>query len=409
MDRIGPPVKAAWFLLLLAFGAVASADAPHINGKLDKLGPYPVLRVWGSPEEMGFAQGYLKAKEIVEIISPAAGGDPRALAIMDQAKHQLLSRISIPNDLRRELEAMYKGIVARLGDQATLKPLDRQLSVDDLILYNAIDLLRAFGCSGFTVWGDKAGKWGVITTRNFDFSLRGKLDVDTQMILVRTPKDGGHAVATITLPGHIGAFSGINDEGVCTFMHDGTGGRTMAISHAVTPMALTLTELLEEVDAASAHARAATMLDSGGAYPFSYMVRVVSPVADGTPPSPEWVFRVDPSGVSRNPIGDHTCITTNHYLEPDLKPAAEADSWSLTRYKRLDQRLSSAMDPAAAWAAQRAVASSDENYPTAHTIIVYPERKRIDVAFATWNGRAVPAPESQPTTITFDQLFTKSP
>ena len=393
-------------VLFIGLGGRCVAEAPRVQGQWERIGPFPILRVWGTPQEMGFAHGYLLAEQIYAYTCPRLDADgPDAIARFEGLRRQLLSRIKIDEHTRMELGAIVEGVVARLGDEAFVEPLDRHLSIDDLIVHNAGDLLRAFGCSGFTVWGEKAGKWDVITTRNFDYPVPGKPGIDTQMILVRNPSGDRAAVATVTWPGYIGAFTGVNEHGVCTFMHDGTGGRNNEVEAPVAPVALTLTTLLETSGAASAHSKAAALMQSGGAYPFSYMIRVVSPVADGEPASPEWVFRVDPSGVSRNPVGTQKCITTNHYLESNLQPVPGANDWSLTRYQRLENRLTATVDPEYAWAAQASVASSDQGFPTAHTIVVYPTKRRIDVGFATWDGNVVPATESKSTTIMFDELF----
>lgn len=386
--------------------SAATAAPPKVNGNEERIGPYPILRVWGAPQEMGFAHGYLLAEQILKVVGPVLDtDDPETIARYDGMLRQLLRYIKIDQRTRSELEAMLQGIEAKLGDRAILDPFDRRITLDDLILHNAGDLLRAFGCSGFTVWGPKAGDWEVITTRNFDYPVPGKMGVNAQMILVRKPDQGRHAVASITWPGYIGAFTGVNDAGVCAFMHDGTGGRSSEVSQPVTPIAITLTSILEQSDAVTGHQRAAKAIESVGSFPFSYMIRVVSPVSDGDPPSPEWVFRVDPSGVSRNPTGKLMCITTNHYLQENLSPVDGANDWSLTRYTRLGKRLESTLDPSSAWAAQGSVASSDQGFPTAQTLIVYPTKRRLDIALATWNGKVIPATESKPTTITFDELF----
>ena len=74
---------------------------------------------------------------------------------------------------------------------------NRPLHSEDLIHDNAGALFRAFACSGFTVWGEKAGKAGLITGRNFDYFVPGPLSLKEQMILVRHAA-GMSKVATVT-------------------------------------------------------------------------------------------------------------------------------------------------------------------------------------------------------------------
>jgi hypothetical protein len=146
------------------------------------------------------------------------------------------------------------------------------------------------------------------------------------------------------------------------------------------------------------------VLKSLSPYPFSYLIRVVGPRMDGISTTPEIVFRIDPYGLGRNPTGDRKCITTHHYLADAGHTLPDPDPWSLARYRMYEKRLQGPIDAATAWEAQREVAASGD-CATVHTLIVYPERRRIDLALATWDGRIVPAPESKPTTIEFDDLF----
>jgi hypothetical protein len=247
----------------------------------------------------------------------------------------------------------------------------------------------------------------VITARNFDFeAFRGM--VEAQLVLVRQPAAAGrHAVATITWPGYIGAFTGINDAGVCTFMHDGTGERLRTPEDKYTPMALVLTELLETSAAGDAHERAATLLKKATPYPFSYLVRVATPRVGGKVEPPERVFRVDALGLSENPARDAMCITTNHYLSAAFEPAANAGSWSRERYSRLQKRLDQAVTSHAAWEALASVASGSDGGGTLHSVVIYPELRRLELALAGWDDGLVPAPKRAPLALEFKQLFAK--
>ena len=82
-----------------------------------------------------------------------------------------------------------------------------------------------------------------------------------------------------------------------------------------------------------------------------------------------------------------------------------AGSWSLTRYQRLRQRLKTTVDARAAWAALAAVATGSEDSGTLHSLVVYPESRCLDLAFAAWKGGVLPAAQGAPTRISFDQLF----
>ena len=74
-------------------------------------------------------------------------------------------------------------------------------------------------------------------------------------------------------------------------------------------MLLTITDFLESAQPANARARAEAAFKGVGPYPFSYMIRVVTPRAAGGIGDPVRVFRVDASGLSENQVGASACMT----------------------------------------------------------------------------------------------------
>lgn len=386
--------------------AVSSAGPPTVNGKLDRIGPYRVLRVWGSPAEMGFAHGYLIGAEVLDYIEEGTANlTAEQRSLRSAAVVTLAGLVDLPPDVRTEIDGIFDGIVARLGEAPRIDAYGRPLKVEDLIVFNAADLLRAFGCSGFTVWGESAGRFGLVTTRNFDFPAPGPKSVGHQLVLVR---DGvhRHKVATITWPAYIGAFTGINEYGVCVFMHDGTGRRLRAPGGRYTPLAISLMGMLEGSTSGDALGNTEGLLRQLVPYPFSYMVRVIAPRPATEGQSPVRVFRVDGDGLSENGMESSKCITTNHYLTGKLEAPPDADAWSVTRYGRLQERLQRPITREDAWQALRAVSVSDRGFGTLHSLVVYPRQKRLDLALAEWkDGKVVAAASREPTVIEFIQLF----
>jgi len=381
------------------------ADQPQVNGRVEQIGPFRVVRVWGSPKEMGFAHGFLLGKEYVTAVLARFAKAPFSeAALYEQVCAAVNDLVELPKAASEEIEGLFEGIKAANGGVPRVAAFNRELKIEDLIVHNAGDLLRAFGCSGFTVWGERAGDAGVITTRNFDYPI-DQAGLASQFILVRRPA-GRKPVATVTFPAYIGAFTGINEDGVCAFMHDGTGNRIHPPSGRYTPAALVLAEMLESTTGLEAHGRARTMLEKVTPYPFSYLIRIVTPRVQGRVTVPATVFRIDADGLSENPVGESGCITTNHYLSGDRTPSERANEWSLTRYKQLEDTTSGGVTGHAAWQALDAVSSDDPGHPTLHALVVYPERRRLDLAFASWDGgAAVPATRHSPTTIDFTELF----
>lgn len=399
--------RSGYVLILTLLGpSVGLGGEVSVNGRLEKIGPFRLLRVWGTPEEMGYAHGYLVGSEFVDgYNAQLAALPPEEREQLDTDVAPLLRAIKLPKSSSNELQGIFRGIEAAEGKVPTLSALNRELRVSDLVLFNAGDMTRGFQCSGFTVWGERAGDSGVITGRNFDYGVLYPKAVDDQLVLVRQPNER-HQVATITWPGYIGAFTGVSDVGVCTFMHDGHGRMMTDPAGQYTPVALVLKDILESSDAANALQDATQRLRFTAPYPFSYLVRIVTPRVAQANYKPARVFRIDAGGLSQNPIGNGTCITTNHYLNASYEPAENAGKWSLTRYERLKKRLTATIMPQQAWEALGSVSSSNEHSGTLHSIVVYPERREIDLGFGRLEAtKVIPATAADPTRISFSDLF----
>lgn len=388
--------------LLSVMPAVCLAERQVSGGAVRTLGPVTIVHVSGTPQQMGHAHGHLLAEEITTYLNESAanlfGGDAQtynlALSLVVQA-------INIPPDDRAEIAAILDGVKAAKGELPLHRVANRPISVDDLLLANAFDAIRSFGCSGFTVWGHSAGEAGLITARNFDFSLISS-SATTPRILVRSPS-GKRSVATIAPPGYIGAFTGVNEDGVCAFMHDGDGPQLQTPSGKYTPLALALKNLLESAAPDQALSVAEKNLRAIAPYPFSYMARIVAPRQKDQSSPPARVFRVDAKGFGENSANGSMCLTTNHYL-----PALDGvtGSGSAARYDRLARLTQSPMTPETTWQALLAVAAADpRNTATLHSIVVYPEQRRLEVAFATTTGAFTPAPMNKPVRVTFEELF----
>lgn len=214
-SRVVTLLTCVW--LAVSAGPLVAAPA-KVHGKLDTIGSFRVLRVWGTPQEMGFAHGYLMADDIVVVMEESAAAVPeQGRSQYDAFIGAAMNFVELPDRTRQELEGMLAGIKAAKGKLPTIKSLGRPIGMNDLVFHNAGDLVRAYGCSGFTVWGEAAGDDGVITTRNFDYPPTSPKALAEQYLLVRQPA-GRKQVLSVTWPGYIGAFTGVNEDGVCGFM-----------------------------------------------------------------------------------------------------------------------------------------------------------------------------------------------
>ncbi len=390
-------------LLVVALLATSVHAEPKVNGRIEQIGTIRTLRVWGTPRQMGYAHGFLFADDIAETIEDVLSAfypdDPERY---QQTRAALLNTIDWPADAKAELDALFEGVKTAKEKAPDLPRFKRPLQPEDIFFFNALDVLRAFGCSGFTVWGDEAGDAGVITGRNFDFSVFSKRVLDDQMLIVRQP-DGRHQVATVSWPGYIGAYTGVNDGGVAAFLHDGNGRVQNKPGGKHVPLAIVVKRILETVEPREAHTSAGDILRKTST-PYSYLVRLVVPRIPGAIEFPATVFRLDSAGFGANPISGDRCITTNHYVGAAGKPPVD----SARRFKTIKHILgASAVSRRNAWAALQAVAAKGRSNGTLHALMYYPEQRRMELALATWGDELIPAPMNPPAKIALNRLFAR--
>ncbi|MGB0715956.1 MAG: C45 family autoproteolytic acyltransferase/hydrolase [Phycisphaerae bacterium] len=380
--------------------------ADPIQGKVGKIGDTEVVTVWGSPSQMGEAHGYLLADRILEVASARLKMmSQQAEAPYDRLAAALLQRVEISPRIREELGGMLRGVERRLGKPGRVESLQRSLTLDDLIILNSGDMIRGLACSGFTVWGERAGDAGVLTARNFDYAVREIQSLGEWIILVRRPT-GKKQVATVSFPSYLGAFTGWNEDGVCTFMHDGSGGRDQTIKKSI-PLALMLKDLLEDASAAEALSLAESQLRRGTPSPFPYMARVISPIANNSG-SPVRVFRVGPGEFGENPVGDTACITTNHYVNEDFSAPPRTHSWSTSRYTKLERGIASPVSLEECWKQLDVVSIADSGLATLHSVVVAPRKRELLMAIVQPGQTLEAATKQRPQLVNFDQLFSHS-
>lgn len=404
MQTNHPSTRRRTFVLPLVIAGILptlpAVAQQGVNGSLDRIGPFRTLRVWGTPREMGYAHGYLLADDIVDdlqdILRTFYAGNPRQY---ESTRAALLRHIDLPPAAADEIHGVFAGIQAAHKGSLELAAMRRTLEPEDLVYLNALDVLRAFGCSGFTVWGDRAAGAGVITARNFDYVAFTRRVHADQLLITRSPL-GRHRTATVAWPGYIGVFTGFNDAAVAVFIHDGNAPIDRRPAKRYVPLSLALLEWLETSEPDTAHASAREML-RGIETPFSYMVRVVTPRLPDPAVKPVSVFRIDPTGLTETHVSGDRCITTNHYVG-DTHPVSDS---SRRRYRRIKRETRATVTPESAWNALRDVAVGGETSGTLHALLFYPEQRRLQLAFATWTEHIIGAPFTAPTTITFDQLF----
>lgn len=316
--------------------APPTADAT-IHGSLERVHGQTIVRVWGTPHEMGYAHGALLRDAIIDVV------DHYALAVVPPATlaaagAALATVGDIAPSLREEAAGIVDGMHARGG--AHVPSLGRDLVADDLLALNAMTDLVAIGCSSLSTWGDGvAAELGgqPMVVRNLDWTEDADL-LEHQIILVTMPSDPQRQpMVSVGFAGYIACLSCMNEAGVTTLFNmgygDGAGSMTTAAS-GFAPANLLLRDALERRDVDGNGASegddvqaALTAAEHVG----SYIVHVVEPARPGG--SPARVLEVESDGlVTRRPggsLGTERLAATNHLRE-------KAAPTQCSRYRRIE-------------------------------------------------------------------------
>lgn len=391
-------------------GAPPVAPDLQLTGRLTQVDGVPVLTLWGSQHERGFAHGYLMAEDIIRLFDGYLREtirDPEALSNFDKAARQQLKAMHIAPRYMDELRGMFEGVQRRLGDAARVPALDRLLELDDLVAVACIPELARIGCSSFAAWGPLTSDGGTISGRNLDWHRLGALQ-SGQMIIAYTAEPEGKRLGwlSITWPGYIGCLTGMNSEGVTVAMHDVfTGAPTAPLGF--TPRGFALRDAVESAHAASAGKDVLAILRGriaavGNNVPISFPCR-------GEGKESAIVFEYDGDLTNGYGVTVRRTASSNHAdgEKPAFLPCTNhyrkrGRPESCDRFEKIDRRLNEIalsgqlMGVEDGWEILRSVAclpGPKQRIQTYHSVVFEPNSGRMHVAFST-PDRA--APENKP-------------
>lgn len=238
--------KLGQFFIFIVFSALAvqaciAAEqftypvGEHKAGKLEYINDLPVLRVRGTPEEIGEQVGVLAAKPAAKLMNYPrdcvrfVGLGFAWQGFVDVGK-KLLN--NFPKDHLSEMEA----IVHHSG-------VNRDLLVAGNTLF---DVKKFFGCSTLYVSPERSTTKQALFGRNLDFPTLGYLQ-DYTLVTVYHPKDK-HAWASVGFPGAVGCLSGMNEKGLTVSVLEvySTADGATRFDVEGTPYALCYRRILEE-------------------------------------------------------------------------------------------------------------------------------------------------------------------
>jgi len=405
-------------LILLAsvLLAIPTPDPPPepVQGRVETIGDIRIVHVFGTPAQMGYAHGYLAGPDFVVGMQELFAGLPPTAVMMADSMRSWVPLIMLSEDQRAELAGVYRGIVDRLGtERMSIPGADRHVDETDLLIWNGYDMFREVGCSGFTAWDDRTEDGAVITARTLDLGIFSPRWATSQIVLVRHPAKG-KATACVTPVGLIGIMTGLSEDGVCGFLHDGNGDEMSMVLEPERPVMMAIRDILERATPEDAFVVAAEEVERQGPFPYSYMIRIVAP-DDADPASPPAkVYRLDAGGMGINASEPHMAITTNHYLHPGNLAPTSLRGDSRRRYARIHDTCEQGTPPESAyisdetaWSALRRVGADHMMFKTLHAVVIKPESGELQVSVAVMDedGHIEPATARAPLTLTHAQLF----
>jgi len=358
--------------------AVVTRTAEGVHGSLTVEHGQTILRVWGTPFEMGFAHGALLRDAIVDVVENYALQvvPPATLATTGA----VLAKVGdISPALREEAAAIVEGMKSAGG--AHVPALDRELTANDLLTLNAMTDLVAIGCSSLSTWGDGVATdlaGAPMVVRNLDWSTDEDL-LEHQIILVTMPSDPTRQpLVSVGFAGYIACLSCMNEAGVTALFNMGYGDGVGSIATAAAgfaPANLLLRDALERSDVDGDGVSRADDIASAvwaARHVGSYIVHLVEPTHQGSVPAR--VLEVESDGVAiRRPardLGDERLAATNH-LRSKTAPT------QCSRYERIHAtaRRTERFDRDTLWDLGRSVRLPE----VVHTVLVEPTPRALSI------------------------------
>lgn len=185
-------MRARCLALLLALAVPTGGQEPAAPEATS----LPVVRVKGTPKEMGTQAGTTLKEQIRTLLRDYLG---RALPVDKSLA------LAVARQMETHIPARYVEEMKALAEAAGVP-------YDDVLLGNVmVELFQQ--CSAAVVRGARAEGGTLLFGRNLDFPPEGILEKHS-VVIEYEPKEGRRFVA-VTWPGLVGVLSGMNRDGLC--------------------------------------------------------------------------------------------------------------------------------------------------------------------------------------------------
>lgn len=412
--------RAGLLAAVFCVGSLAAQTAQEratAAGEWVKLKRQNVLRLFGAEvRERGFAHGYLLGDEIVACIADALSSLP--LFTPEKYEGRLrpwaVQQFHWDTEARAELAGLYEGLVARVGDEGLHSAfLNRRLQPEDLYAINVIADYFGPGCSGFTAAGVLTEGGQPVHGRNLDFPL-GNNAAGRQVIFAVDPlptRDGlpaRRAWVGVGWPGLTTFYSAMNAEGLVCCLHDAENVIKGGPREAYAPRGMLLRRIVETIDPAAgdpAEAARRMAVERPTACGNLFHLSWPSEAAKKTGTRPAAVLEFDAAGhqeggtpVDVRRMDDSGFLPlTNHY-RVRKRPVECA------RFQRLLEGAAAIRESGKTIDLQtaRRLLASVELPVAAHTLVFFPDERRIYVSISVGNVLSTRRPGVE---FTWEELF----
>jgi hypothetical protein len=409
--------KVALLLLMLLAASVCHAG---INGTFDESREIPVLTVWGTPYEMGYAHGYFLGSAVREEFD----GYILPLTLYISTFYEFVvdlfqANYTVPQRYEIEAEGLIDGAIDA-GVDLYIPELGREMNALDLAVTGAMpDIVGLVSCSSLVAWGEATenvpeleGELALV--RNMDWLAlpSDPTFLARETLLIARIPDDRRPTLSVTFPGLLGCLSCMNDAGVTAMhhqVHPGVLFFARDYSERFVPINISVREGLEMIDpdgdGASTVKDVATVVE---ALPKSSQYNIV--LADAFPEaSRPMSLETANAGSARRYDSDEpdfpaqTIGITNRFFK--LKDQNDDDRYEKIRANA--NRWYGAITLERLWQNNRQVAM---RFPigsiTAQTMIFIPSQRRFALNFS---DQELLAPEKEPIWFEWDEIFPDSP
>jgi uncharacterized protein (DUF2141 family) len=398
----------------------------------------PVLQLWGTAEERGFAHGYLVGRQIIDFFEFYIIEDSWRSATRYQTAFLpfLEGHFNYPSEFLKECDAVIRGMRAS-GTNMRVEALERDFNRTDLLAINAyIESRAAFpeanpsSCTQFAFWGSQTegGKHngGLIAARNMDGECDvRKVTVSHFLVYAVDPSESGRKRWVSTMwPGFVGTISGINEEGLYS-MENAGGSGPGPVPDGVVPCSWIQRFILERQGRDASPESVLKMMklfacSTGGITAAGSIILWAVPYQGQE--SPAFVYEGGRAGFAMRrpsdvqPLDPTNIMASNHHLLYGFNPDRPNDSLGRPVSFSSRWRYEAGMQTLKAWSRQRRSLGLDEairllqqvaHGTTEYSVIFLANESRVLIAVDDLRADMWDAPYMKWVEFHFDELFEK--